>query len=717
MTETRHTICGLCDASCGLAVELDGDQVVRVRGDREDPLSRGYLCAKARAAQEILDDPDRLRSPQRRVGDRWEPVGWDEALDEAAARIHGIQAAHGRDAVAQYLGTQTFHSYGAALFSSVFQGVLGSRNRYSAASVDALPRMLVSMWMYGSQALVPVPDVDRTDLLLIVGSNPLVSNGSAWTVPDLPRRLKALRERGGALVVVDPVRTRTARAADQHLFIRPGTDALFLLALIHALAGDGLPDDALLADVDRLIQAVEPFAPEAVADACGIAAADIRDLARRLGAAGSAACHGRMGTSTQEFGAVATWALDVLNALTGNLDRPGGAMFTTPAVDLAGLAARTGETGSFAGHHSRVGGLPEAMGELPVAALADEIATPGEGQVRGLVTHAGNPVLSIPDGRRLAGALDGLDFFVAIDLYRNETTRFADLILPPTFGFQRDVYPLLFLGMAVRNTARYAAALLPRGPEERHDWEIFAGLARRLARDRGGLWRLAGLGVGALARWLGPRGVLALLLRFGPHGKGLFGRGLTLGELERQPHGVDLGALEPRLPGRLATADRRVALLPEPIRGDLDRVRRQLTTLPPPGDDDRLLLVGRRHPRSFNSWMHNIDRLARGDRRFTLQVHPEDAGTRGIADGASVHISTDAGRISAPAEVTDAVMPGTVCLPHGWGHGQPGTALAIANQRPGANVNDLIDAGDVDDLAGTSRLSGIPVRVSPADDR
>jgi len=551
-----------------------------------------------------------------------------------------------------------------------------------------------------------------------VGANPLVSNGSALTVPDLPRRLKALRKRGGALVVVDPVRTTTARRADQHLFIRPGTDALFLLALIHVILDEELVGEDRRADHLRGLADVRAiaadFPPEVVAEATGIPADTTRELARRFAGAGSAVCYGRMGTSTQEFGTLATWAADVLNAITGNLDRPGGAMFATPAVDLAGLASLTGQTGTFDTRRSRVQGLPEFMGEYPVAALIDEMETAGEGRVRGLVTHAGNPALSIPDGRRLGAALQSLEYFVAIDLYVNETTRHAHLILPPTFGLQREVYPLLFLGLAVRNTARYGEAVLARGEGERHDWQILGGLARRLAGRRGLLWRLAGAALGVLQGRLGPRGLLAWMIRMGPHGKGLapWGRGLTVDALRAEPHGVDLGPLEPRLPRRLATADRTVNLAPAPIRGDLERLKARLGE-PVPGET--LSLVGRRHPRSFNSWMHNIDKLAGGSRRCTLQLHPDDAAARGITDGDEARIATHTGAVVAPVEVTDRVMPGVVCLPHGWGHGQPGTRLSVANEEPGVNLNDLIAVDQVDALAGTSRLSGIPVSVEPVE--
>ena len=542
---THFRTCHLCEAMCGIAIDLEGERIVAIRGDKDDPFSRGHICPKAVALQDVHEDPDRLRRPLRRTASGWEEVSWEAALDEAAARLAAVQRAHGKNAVALYQGNPVVHNHGAILFGQLFQRSLGSRSRYSATSVDQLPQMLASLLMFGHQLMLPIPDVDRTDFLLVLGANPLVSNGSILTAPGIERRLKALKARGGRLVVVDPRRTETAALADLHLPIRPGGDAFLLAALVHALAGERLRPGRLAAfsdGLERLAAAVRPFSPEAVADRTGIDAATIRTLARDFASAASAVAYGRVGTCTQEFGGLASWLVNALNVVTGNLDRPGGAMFTAPAVDLVAFADRIGQRGHFDKGRSRVRGLPEFGGEWPAAVLAEEIETPGEGQVRALVTSSGNPVLSTPNGARLDRALASLDFMLSIDLYVNETSRHAHLILPPTFALERSHYDLVFHALAVRNTAKFSEPLFPAPRGSRHDWQILLELATRLEKARG---------EGGLGSWLrhrvfsalGPDGLVALLLRFGPRGAGLvpFGRGLSLGRLRRDPHGLDLG--------------------------------------------------------------------------------------------------------------------------------------------------------------------------------
>jgi anaerobic selenocysteine-containing dehydrogenase len=712
---THFRTCHLCEAMCGIAIDLEGDRIVKVRGDRHDPFSGGHICPKAIALQDVHDDPDRLRRPLRRTPSGWEEVSWEAAFDEAATRLAAVQRAHGRNAVALYQGNPVVHNHGAILFGQLFQRSLGSRSRYSATSVDQLPQMLASLLMFGHQLMLPIPDVDRTEFLLVLGANPLVSNGSILTAPGIERRLKALKARGGRLVVVDPRRTETAALADLHLPIRPGGDAFLLAAIIHALAGrrrlapgrlaaftDGLP---------ALVEAVQPFSPERVAERTGIDAETTRALALDFAEAKAAVAYGRVGTCTQEFGGLASWLVNALNVVTGNLDRPGGAMFTAPAVDLVGFADRIGQRGHFDKGRSRVRGLPEFGGEWPAAVLAEEIETPGEGQLRALVTSSGNPVLSTPNGARLDRALASLDFMVSIDLYLNETSRHAHLILPPTFALERSHYDLVFHALAVRNTVKFSEPLFPAPAGSRHDWQILLELATRLQQARG---------EGGLGTWLrhrafsalGPDGLVALLLRFGPRGKGLvpFGRGLSLARLRRDPHGIDLGPLEPRLPRRLCTKTRRIELAPERLLEDLKRLRLALDA-PLNGG---LTLVGRRELRSNNSWMHNCERLVKGKERCTLLMHPQDAGARGLRDGERVRVASRAGVVEAPLELSDEMRPGVVCLPHGWGHQRPGTRLAVASARPGVSFNDLADEALVDPLCGTARLNDVPVEVTRA---
>lgn len=712
---THYRACNLCEAMCGIALEVEGGAVVSVRGDREDPFSQGHVCPKAVALKDVHEDPDRLRVPMRREGAAWREVSWEEAFSEAVDRLASVQDAHGRNAVAVYQGNPTVHNYGAVLFAQLFVKALRSRSLYSATSSDQLPHMLASLLMFGHQLLLPIPDVDRTDHLLMLGANPLASNGSLMTAPGMDRRLKALRARGGRLVVVDPRRTETAAVADRHLPIRPGTDALLLMALVAALFEEGLVAPGRLAaftdGIDEVRRLAADHPPESAAAATGITAAEIRTLARELAAAPRAVVYGRMGISTQEFGALSCWLVNVLNVLTGNLDRPGGALFTTPAADLVALADRIGQRGHFAKGTTRVRALPEFGGEYPVAALAEEIETPGPGQVRALLTSAGNPVLSAPNGARLERALPGLEFMVSIDYYLNETTRHAHLVLPPTAALERSEYDLVFHALAVRNTVRFARPVCEPAPGARHDWQIHLELATRLLARRGRPWR-ARVMRSALSR-LGPEGIVAGLLRFGPYGKGLrpFGGGLTLAAVEAAPHGIDLGPLEPRLPERLYTPGRRIALAPPRLVADAARLVELRARASAPGS---LSLIGRRDLRTNNSWLHNADRLVKGPERCTLLMHPEDASARGLAHGQPVQVTSRVGAVSVPLEVTDAMMPGVVSLPHGWGHHREGTRLRVASARPGRSINDITDEQAVDPMCGNAAFSGVAVEVSGA---
>ncbi len=710
--KTAHATCHLCEACCGLTVDIDGGRVTRIRGDERDPLSRGHLCPKGVALADVQHDPDRLRTPLRRRGDDWEPVGWEEAFDDVVDRLAAVQRAHGRDAVGLYFGNPVGHSYGAMLYGFAFMEALKTRNVYSSQSIDALPRLLTSFQLYGSQAVLPIPDLDRTQFLLVLGANPVVSNGSVMTAPDARRRLQDLRARGGRLVVVDPRRTETAALADTHHFIRPGTDALLLLAMLHTLETEGLLRPTALDDVlegrERLLALARPFAPERVAAATGIGAAEIRQLARDFAAAPSAVCYGRLGTCTQAFGTTTSWLVDALNLVTGNFDRPGGAMFAAAAVDLPALAQRIGQRGHYARWRSRVGGLPEFNGELPVAAFADELETPGPGQIRALVLHAGNPVLSLPNGRRLDAAFGKLDFVVAVDIYLNESTRHAHYILPPAFGLENDHFALLFHALSVRNTVKFSPALLDAGPGARHDWEILLALTTRLLARRGLRGSLMAAGAEAvLGR--GPRRLLDVLLRTGAYGKGFlpFKKGLSLAALEAEPHGIDLGPLTPRLRGLLA--GRKIDLAPALFAADVPRVEAHLQAAA-----GELVLIGRRSLRSNNSWMHNSQRLVKGPARCTLLVHPDDARRRGLATGDRVRIASRTGAIEAPCEVSDEVMPGVVSLPHGWGHGRPGARLAVAAAHAGVSVNDVTDETRYDPISGASDVNGLPVTVTRA---
>jgi anaerobic selenocysteine-containing dehydrogenase len=749
VSETRlhYRTCPFCEATCGLLVQTAGATVVSVRGDEHDVFSRGYLCPKAVGLKHLEEDPDRLRRPLVRRGGELVETGWAQAFAEIDRRLPPILAEHGRHAVAVYLGNPNVHNLSGSLYNAVLLKALGSHNVYTASTVDQMPKQVSAGLMFGTPLSVAVPDVDRTDHLLMLGANPLVSNGSLLTAPDLRGRLRALRERGGRLVVVDPVRTRTAQAADEHLFIHPGTDALLLFALVNVLFEDGLVRPGRLAEhtagIAEVGQLAAGFTPEAVAVSCGIDAATIRRLAHELAAASSAAVYGRVGSCTQEFGTLASWLVDVLNVLTGNLDRPGGAMFPLAAAgqrNAQGTGGR-GQGVRFGRWHSRVRGAPERYGELPVACLAEEIDTPGDGRVRALLTVAGNPVLTTPDAARLDRALAGLDFMVSVDLYRNETSRHADVILPVPSPAQRSHYDLALGQFAVRNVANYSPAIFELDAGMPDEWQTLLRLTAivtgqgagadldaldgLVARTLLGLEQsvpgsaIAGRDPGellaALAPSIGPQRLLDLMLRCGPYGDHFGARpgGLTLARLQDEPHGVDLGPLQPRIPQVLRTPSGKIELAPELITADVPRLRAALRQ-PRNGAGGGLVLIGRRQLRSNNSWMHNLEPMVKGRERCTMLVHPRDAARLGLVDGGQAVVASAAGTVRVPVELSEDIMAGVVSIPHGWGHDSPGTRLSVAAAHAGVNSNTLADGTRLDAPSGNAVLNGIPVHVTPA---
>jgi anaerobic selenocysteine-containing dehydrogenase len=703
MTKTlHHRACHLCEAICGLTIETTSEEgldtrITSIKGDALDSFSRGHICPKAVALQDIQNDPDRLRQPMLRVGSEWQPIEWQAAFDLVAERLFNIQQRHGQDAVASYQGNPSVHNYGLMTHSNYFIGLLKTRNRFSATSVDQLPHHLSSYLMYGHGLLLPIPDIDHTDFMLILGGNPLASNGSIMTVPDVEKRLKAIQKRGGKVVVIDPRRSETAAIADQHLFVRPGGDAALLFGLLNTLFEEKLtrvthlPVDGL----DEVRAAIAHLTAESMSARCGIPAEQIRQLARDFAAADKAVCYGRMGISTQSFGTLCHWLVQLINLVTGNLDRVGGALCTEPAVDMVGSTSG----GHFNRWQSRVSGLPEYAGELPVSALAEEMLVEGQGQVRALITVAGNPVLSTPNGRKLEEALDGLEFMLSIDLYINETTRYADLILPSTSALENDHYDTTFNLFAVRNVTRFNRAILEKPAGALHDWEIFVGLAQAFAKraER------------ELKPTISPAQMIDRGLRAGLYGDASEHK-LSVEMLRDHPHGLDLGALKPNLAPRLKTANQRVQAAPPVIMADLARFAIEQAAAP----EGELLLIGRRHVRSNNSWMHNYHRLVKGKPRHQLLMHPDDLSSRGLSDGQWVRVSSRVGVIEVQVLGSIEMMPGVVSLPHGWGHARPGVQMGIASDQPGVSANDLTDERQLDSLSGNAALNGVPVQVAAA---
>jgi anaerobic selenocysteine-containing dehydrogenase len=741
-----YRTCPFCEATCGLEVTMRDDQVVSVRGDADDVFSRGFLCPKSQGLKQLHEDPDRLTTPLVRRDGELVEASWEEAFEAVDAGLSGVLAEGGRDAVAVYLGNPAAHSLGPTLYGTPFLKALGTKNIYSASTVDQMPKQIAAGLMFGTGLSIVVPDVDRTDYLLILGANPLVSNGSLLTAPDMRGRIRAIRERGGKVVVIDPRRSRTAREASEHHFIRPGTDAHLLFALANVLFGEGLADPGSLAehanDADLIPALAEPFTPEAVAPVCGIDAEAVRTIARELATAERAAVYGRIGTTTQRFGTLASWLVDVLNYLTGNLDREGGAMFPLAALaqrNSAGTGGR-GKGLQIGRWQSRVGERSEVLGELPVVGLAEEIATPGEGRVRALVTIAGNPLVSTPDSGALESAVGELDFMVSVDIYLNETTRHADVVLPAPEPISKAHYDTALYQFAVRSVANYSAPILPLPDGQPEEWEIMLRLAA-IAAGQGPdadieAWDelvvrtligrevampgspIEGRSAEEIATELGdrrgPERLLDLMLRVGPFGDG-FGAdpdGLTLAVLEANPHGVDMGAMRPRLPEVLRTASGKIELAPAEVVADIPRLEAELGGTGTA--NGHMVLIGRRQLRSNNSWMHNLPALVKGKDSCTVQIHPDDAERLGLAEGGQAKVRSSVGELVAPVEVTDEIMPGVISIPHGWGHDAPGTRMGVAADHAGVNSN-LLAPVEVDVPTGNAVLNGIPVEVTAAD--
>jgi len=713
--QLHYSTCTLCEAMCGIEVATKGRQILSIKGDKDNPFSQGYICPKASALKDLYDDPDRLKRPVKKVrlerGESgWEESTWDEAFDLVANKLHSIQQAYGNNAVGVYLGNPNAHNMGSILFGPYFYRALKSHNRYSATSVDQLPHHIVSRRLFGHISQIPIPDIDHTQHFMIIGGNPLASNGSIMTVPNVKKRLKAIQMRGGKVVVIDPKRSETADISCEHHFIRPGSDVLLLLAMLHVLFEKQLHKmDAIMPyaeDIKEVENYVKAYSPQKVSEATGISASHITQLVTDFCDADSAVCYGRMGASVQAFGTLTQYLIMLFNMLTGNLDKRGGMMFTQPAADVLPVSGK----GSMGGFTSRVRGLPSFAGEYPVACLAEEILTPGEGQIKAMVIGAGNPVVTTPNAEQLDKAFSELDFMVAVDFYVTETSRHADVILPPVTALERDHYDIVFHNFAVRNFATYSEAAVETDEDQLTDWQIYLSLAERLDALNGkstahydALWDKQ------------PKGVVDDLLQAGLYG-GKSGnadeslaQGLSLAKLKAHPHGIDLGPLQPSLPNALFHEDKKIHLDFDYFMSDLDRVNAQFFGAEK--QEESLVLIGRRHIKTNNSWLHNSPRMVKGNNRCTLQLHPDDGKAHGIDDGDEVRVTSRVGQLIIEAEITDAIMPGVVSIPHGWGHNKKGIKLSVASRTPGVNTNILTDDLQVDELSGNAVLNGVPVKL------
>jgi anaerobic selenocysteine-containing dehydrogenase len=695
--KTHYRTCNLCEAMCGLEITYQDKTVLNIKGDKKDGFSKGHICPKAVALQDLYHDKDRLKTPIKRTENDWINISWEDAFNEVTKNIKSIQHKYGKNAVGSYRGNPNVHNTGLMLFGAPFIKSIGSNQKYTATSVDQLPHHFASLMMFGHYLMTPIPDIDRTDLMLIMGGNPAVSNGSIMTAPDFANRIKAVKKRGGQVVVVDPRFTETSKISSQHHLIKPGTDAFLLLALINVIFEKDLVTQGHLQNHlngwDTIKELIKEYPPEKISKITGIATEEIIELAKQFANAKRAVCYGRLGLSTQEFGGLCQWLVNVLNCITGNLDAIGGALFTKPAIDIVGMSKMTGKTGSFNKRQTRVHKLPEFTGEFPVATLADEILTEGEDQIKMMITIAGNPVLSTPNGKQLEKAFECLEYMVAIDIYLNETTKYANIILPTTTGLETPLYDLVFHQFAIRNTAKYSEVLFEKTEEQRHDWEILKELTTRLSGKENPL---------------NLEQTLDYMLQFSAYKDPK----LSVAELKKHPHGIDFGALKPQLPERLFTEDKKIELAHPLFIADLKRLNKRLKLLENELDTDYpFALIGRRHLRSNNSWMHNSKRLVKGKNRCTLIMHSKDAKALNINEGQNVTVSSTVGQVKLPIEITENIMPGVVSIPHGWGHHRKGTKINVAQDNAGVSINDLTNNMQLDTLTGNADFSGVKVKI------
>ena len=693
----HYRTCNLCEAMCGLEITYKEKKVISIVGDKKDPLSKGFICPKSLALKDLYEDPDRLKTPIKRTENGWQEISWTEAFDEVEIQIKKIQEKYGNNAVATYQGNPNVHNVGSMLYGGPFLKSLKTKQKYSATSADQLPHHIASLKMFGHQMLIPIPDIERTDYLLILGANPGASNGSLLTAPGFPQKIKSIQKRGGKVINIDPRFTETSKISSQHLYINPGKDALFLLSLLHVIFDQGIEEKTHLSNylkgLEEIKEIVKEYSPKKTALLIGIDSLEIQKIAKDFMNSKTAVCYGRMGVSTQEYGGICQWLINVLNIVTNNMDKVGGAMFTKPAIDLVYMTGIQGKVGNFDRYRSRVHNLPEYSGELPVATLADEILTEGEGQIKMFICTAGNPVLSAPNGKKMEKALEKLDFMVSIDIYLNETSKYANIILPTTNGLETLHYDLVFHQLAIRNTAKLSEVLFEKDENQKHDWQILNELTERITEKKNSLT---------------PEMMLDNMFQYSPYKEA----NLSVNKLKENPNGIDLGSLQPLLIKRIFTVDKKINVSPKIFIDDLKRLDKELykdvkeeeTKYP-------FALIGRRHLRNNNSWMHNSKLLMKGKNRCTVLMSSKDANNLSITDHQKIKIISNVGSIELPVEISDEMKEGVLSIPHGFGHNRNGTKIKLAEENAGESINDLTDDNKIDKLTGNANFSGTRVKV------
>ncbi|MDA9772933.1 molybdopterin-dependent oxidoreductase [Flavobacteriaceae bacterium] len=693
----HYRTCNLCEAMCGLEITYKEKKVISIVGDKKDPLSKGFICPKSLALKDLYEDPDRLKTPIKRTENGWQEISWTEAFDEVEIQIKKIQEKYGNNAVATYQGNPNVHNVGSMLYGGPFLKSLKTKQKYSATSADQLPHHIASLKMFGHQMLIPIPDIERTDYLLILGANPGASNGSLLTAPGFPQKIKSIQKRGGKVINIDPRFTETSKISSQHLYINPGKDALFLLSLLHVIFDQGIEEKTHLSNylkgLEEIKEIVKEYSPKKTALLIGIDSLEIQKIAKDFMNSKTAVCYGRMGVSTQEYGGICQWLINVLNIVTNNMDKVGGAMFTKPAIDLVYMTGIQGKVGNFDRYRSRVHNLPEYSGELPVATLADEILTEGEGQIKMFICTAGNPVLSAPNGKKMEKALEKLDFMVSIDIYLNETSKYANIILPTTNGLETLHYDLVFHQLAIRNTAKLSEVLFEKDENQKHDWQILNELTERITEKKNSLT---------------PEMMLDNMFQYSPYKEA----NLSVNKLKENPNGIDLGSLQPLLIKRIFTVDKKINVSPQIFIDDLKRLDKELykdtkeeeTKYP-------FALIGRRHLRNNNSWMHNSKLLMKGKNRCTVLMSSKDANNLSITDHQKIKIISNVGSIELPVEISDEMKEGVLSIPHGFGHNRNGTKIKLAEENAGESINDLTDDNKIDKLTGNANFSGTRVKV------